>query len=92
MDRVNEGEHVLYVLECSDGTYYAGYTNNLERRVKVHNEGKGAKYTKPRRPVRCVFHETFETKQEAMRAEYAFKQLRRVEKIDYMKRNGGGRP
>ena len=38
-------EHLFYVLECKDGSYYAGYTNNLERRVRVHNEGKGAKYT-----------------------------------------------
>ena len=61
--------------------YYAGYTNNLEKRVRVHNEGKGAKYTRARRPVNCIYYETFETKQEAMQAEYAFKQLTRKQKI-----------
>lgn len=78
--------HYFYVLECSDNTFYAGYTNNLEKRVTTHNAGKGAKYTKARVPVSCVYYERFETKQEAMRAEYAFKQLRRNEKIQYMRR------
>ncbi|MFC0230933.1 GIY-YIG nuclease family protein [Bhargavaea ullalensis] len=87
-----EETHVLYVLECSDGTLYAGYTNNLERRVKAHNDGRGAKYTRARRPVRCIFCERFETKREAMQAEYAFKQLRRGQKIGYMTERGGGKP
>ena len=82
MERTNE--HIFYVLECTDGSYYAGYTNDLEKRVSVHNSGKGAKYTRARRPVTCIYHETFETKQEAMKAEYAFKQLKKSEKIDYM--------
>ncbi|MEK4227884.1 GIY-YIG nuclease family protein [Solibacillus sp. FSL H8-0538] len=81
-----KSSHYFYVLECSDSTYYAGYTNNLEKRVATHNAGKGAKYTRARSPVTCVYYETFETKQEAMRAEYAFKQLQRSEKIQYMRR------
>ena len=81
---VNEKQHTFYVLECSDGSYYAGYTNDLEKRISVHNEGKGAKYTRSKRPVSCVYKEVFETKQEAMRAEYAFKQLTRAQKIHYM--------
>ena len=44
-----------YLLECSDGTFYCGWTNDLEKRVKAHNSGRGAKYTKPRRPVRLVW-------------------------------------
>ncbi len=44
-------KHYFYVLECQDESYYAGYTNNLEHRVKVHNQGKGAKYTRGRTPV-----------------------------------------
>ena len=64
--------------------YYAGYTNDLEKRIKVHNEGKGAKYTRARLPVTCIYSEMFETKQEAMQAEYAFKQLTRKQKINYM--------
>ena len=48
-----------YLLECSDGTLYCGWTNDLEKRVKAHNSGRGAKYTKSRRPVRLVWYETF---------------------------------
>lgn len=81
-----ENSHYFYVLECRDASYYAGYTNNLEKRVATHNAGKGAKYTKARKPVRCIYFETFETKEEAMRAEYAFKQLTRAKKNEYMRR------
>ncbi|MEG0471180.1 MAG: GIY-YIG nuclease family protein [Solibacillus sp.] len=81
-----ENKHYFYVLECRDTTYYAGYTNNLERRITMHNSGKGAKYTRARGPVKCIYYEPFETKQEAMRAEYAFKQLSRLKKIEYMRR------
>ena len=70
-----------YILECKDGTYYTGWTNNLEKRMKEHNEGKGAKYTKARRPVKLVYFETFESKIEAMKREYAIKQMKRIEKI-----------
>ena len=76
--------HYFYVLECKDGSYYAGYTNDLQKRVKVHNEGKGAKYTRAKRPVRCIYHETFHTKRDAMQAEYRFKQLSRLEKERYI--------
>ncbi len=69
-----------YILKCNDGTYYTGWTNNLEKRVKDHNNGKGAKYTKPRLPVELVYFEKFETKEEAMRREYAIKQMSRSEK------------
>ncbi|MER2007853.1 MAG: GIY-YIG nuclease family protein [Psychrobacillus sp.] len=78
-------EHTFYVLQCNDGSYYAGYTNNLFKRIKVHNEGKGAKYTRARLPVKCIYKEIFESKQEAMQAEYAFKQLTRKQKIAHMR-------
>ena len=68
-----EQGNFTYILECSDGSFYTGWTNNLERRVKAHNAGKGAKYTKSRKPVKLVYFETFLTKQE-------IKQLSRVEK------------
>ena len=58
-----------YMLQCGDGTYYTGWTNDLDRRLKAHNEGKGGKYTRSRRPVRLVYYEEHETKQEAMRRE-----------------------
>lgn len=80
----NEKNHTFYVLECNDGSYYAGYTNNLEKRISVHNEGKGAKYTRAKRPVFCIYKEVYKTKEEAMQAEYAFKQLTRQQKIRYM--------
>lgn len=80
----SKASHLFYVLECKDGSYYAGYTNDLERRVRVHNEGKGAKYTRAKRPVRCIYHESFDTKREAMQAEYQFKQLKRSEKERYL--------
>ena len=69
-----------YILECSDGTYDTGWTNELEKRVKMHNAGKGAKYTKPRRPVVLAYYEAFQTKEEAMRREWEIKQLSRKEK------------
>ena len=72
------------MLECADDSLYAGYTNNLEKRIAAHNAGKGAKYTRARTPVKCIYYETFETKQEAMRAEYAFKQLNTRQKLNYM--------
>ena len=76
---VNEMNYT-YILQCSDGTYYTGWTNDIEKRVKAHNEGKGAKYTKYRRPVELVYYETFQTKQEAMRREYEIKHLPRKKK------------
>lgn len=79
-----KNEHTFYVLKCVDDTLYAGYTNDLTKRVKTHNEGKGAKYTRPRRPVTCIYSETHETKTEAMRAEYSFKQLSRTAKLRYI--------
>ncbi len=76
--------HFFYVLECNDHSYYAGYTNDLEKRIRVHNEGKGAKYTRAKRPVECIYHEVFETKRQAMQAEYQFKQLKRDAKERYI--------
>ena len=73
-------ENFTYILECSDGSLYTGWTNDLERRLKAHNTGKGAKYTKSRRPVKLVYFESFSTKQEAMRREWEIKQLKRQEK------------
>jgi len=54
-----------YIVKCSDGSLYTGWTNNLEKRIKDHNAGRGAKYTKARRPVVLVYKEEFPTKQEA---------------------------
>lgn len=70
-----------YILECSDGTLYTGWTNDLKKRLKAHNAGTGSKYTRTRRPVRLVYYEEFETKNEAMSREVRLKQLTRQEKL-----------
>ena len=59
-----------YIVKCRDGTLYTGWTNDIEKRVRAHNEGRGAKYTKSRRPVELVYMEKFQTKEEAMSREY----------------------
>lgn len=70
-----------YIVKCSDGSLYTGWTNNLEKRIKDHNAGRGAKYTKARRPVVLVYNEEFPTKQEAMKREWEIKRLSRKEKL-----------
>lgn len=70
-----------YVLQCCDQTLYTGWTTDIERRIKEHNEGRGAKYTKPRRPVRLVYQEAFSTRQEAMKRECAIKKMSRSQKL-----------
>ena len=70
-----------YMVRCSDDSLYTGWTNNLENRVATHNSGKGAKYTRGRTPVELVYYEEFKTRSEAMKREYAIKQLSRREKL-----------
>ena len=71
----------VYIVQCSDNTLYTGWTNNLEKRIKAHNEGKGAKYTMGRRPIELKYFETFETKTEALKRAYAIKRLSKTEKL-----------
>lgn len=70
-----------YIVRCKDNTLYCGWTNDLDKRMASHNAGTGAKYTRSRHPVQLVYYETFETKEEAMRREYAIKRLTRAEKM-----------
>lgn len=72
----------VYILRCADDTLYTGYTKDLARRVQTHNEGKGAKYTRARRPVTLAYHEVCRDKSEALRREAAIKKLTRAEKLD----------
>ena len=72
----------VYILRCNDDSLYTGWTNNLEKRIKAHSDGKGAKYTRARVPVELVYFEVFEDKIEAMKREYAIKQLKRKEKLE----------
>ena len=69
-----------YILECADGTYYTGWTTDPERRVKQHNKGVGARYTKTRRPVRLVYLEEQPDKITALKRELAIKKLKRTQK------------
>lgn len=70
-----------YMVQCSDGSFYTGWTNDIKNRIRIHNMGKGAKYTKSRLPVKLVYLEEHRTKQEAMQREYAIKKLTRKEKL-----------
>lgn len=70
-----------YLLRCADGSLYCGWTNDLEKRLKAHNSGKGARYTASRRPVELVWCESFETKEEAMSREWHIKRMSREEKL-----------
>jgi putative endonuclease len=70
------------MLECSDSTIYTGITNDLERRIKVHNSGKGSKYVKTRLPVKLVWNTESENRSEASKLEIKIKKLSRVQKIN----------
>ena len=71
-----------YILRCADGTLYSGWTNDLEKRLSAHNEGKGGKYTRVRRPVELAYFEEFASKREAMSREAQFKKLSREQKLN----------
>ncbi|MCR5556218.1 MAG: GIY-YIG nuclease family protein [Butyrivibrio sp.] len=79
-------KHYAYILECADGTFYCGYTNDLEKRIETHNAGKGAKYTRARLPVTLVYYEEFDSKQEAMSREWHLKQLSHDKKRELISR------
>ena len=76
----HEKENCAYLLQCADGTLYCGWTNDLGKRVKLHNAGRGAKYTRSRLPVKLVYWESCATKKEAMSREWQIKQMNRKEK------------
>jgi putative endonuclease len=83
-------KYFFYVLVCQDGSFYAGYTNDLKKRVHLHNKGKGAKYTRGRGPVTLQYYELFDTKSEALKAEYQFKQWSRKKKELFLVERMGG--
>ncbi|SET74282.1 putative endonuclease [Oceanobacillus limi] len=82
---MDELEHTVYILKCNDNTLYTGYTNDLEHRLKMHDSGKGAKYTRGRGPFQVVFVEKFPTKENAMQREYEIKQLTRKGKFQLIR-------
>ena len=76
--------HYVYVVECSDGTLYTGYTTDIQRRVEEHNAGEGAKYTRGRTPVEVVHVEEYGTRSEAMGREAEIKSLSREAKEELL--------
>ena len=80
MNNTDEPVFYTYILRCADGTYYTGYTPDLEKRLLTHNGGKGAKYTRSRLPVTLVYFEEYKDKSEAMAREYRIKKMSRKEK------------
>lgn len=79
-----------YIVRCADDTLYTGWTNDLENRIKVHNEGRGAKYTRCRRPVVLFYYEEYQSKTEAMSREYAIKRMTRRQKLALAAAGGRG--
>ena len=75
-----EKKNYTYLLLCRDGSYYCGWTNDMKKRLKAHNDGIGSKYTRTRRPVRLVYLEESPTKNEAMSREWHIKRLSRKQK------------
>ncbi|MDR0372135.1 MAG: GIY-YIG nuclease family protein [Nitrososphaerota archaeon] len=71
----------VYILQCCDGSYYTGYTKNLELRIQQHQNGKGAKYTKAHRPQRVAYMEPFGTRSAAMKREREIKKLSHQQKL-----------
>ena len=89
--RVRQGKFWAYIVECGDGTYYTGSTNNLEHRLKLHNAGNGAKYVRGKGPVRLVYEKAYRYYKRAVQAEYRLKRLTRDQKQaligDYARQN-----
>ena len=79
-----ETKAYMYVLECTDGTLYTGYSTDVQKRLAVHNAGKGAKYTRARLPVKLLYQEEYPDKSSAMSAEALFKQKTLQEKLAYI--------
>lgn len=80
MNLPNQTGAYVYILECSDHTYYTGWTTNLKERYQAHCTGKGAKYTRAHKPLACVYFEIHKDKQSAMKREYEIKQMSHKQK------------
>ena len=78
----------IYMLKCGDDSIYTGSTNNIERRLKAHQSGKGAKYTKSHLPVKLVYSEELPDKSSALKREAEIKNMSRKEKLEIISKNG----
>jgi predicted GIY-YIG superfamily endonuclease len=76
----------MYILKCGDGTLYTGITNDIEHRVEMHKSGAASKYTRSRLPVKLVHREPCRGRGDALKKEYAIKQLSRTDKENYIRR------
>ncbi len=76
----------VYMVECSDGSLYTGWTTDVEERIKTHNEGTGAKYTRSRLPVKLVYFEEVDGRSAALKREAAIKKLTRIQKQKLIKK------
>ncbi len=76
----DNNKNYVYIVECCDGSLYTGWTTDVDKRVEAHNSGKGAKYTRSRRPVELVYTEELPTKEDALSREAAIKKLTPVKK------------
>ena len=77
--------YVLYILKCADGSLYTGITNDLKRRLEIHETGKGSKYVRARRPFQLMYKEVLLDKSTALKREYEVKRLTRKEKLALVK-------
>jgi putative endonuclease len=78
----------LYILKCGDGTLYTGITNDMQRRLRQHNDGSASRYTRSRLPVKLIYREPCRSRSLALRKEWAIKRLPRKEKEHYIRNNG----
>ena len=78
----------VYILRCADGSFYCGWTTDLNKRVKAHNSGKGAKYTRSRLPAELVYFESYTDRHEALSREWHLKRMNRDEKKKMIEQGG----
>lgn len=78
--------HFVYILRCADNSLYTGYTNDLKNRIKIHNSGKGAKYTRARLPVNLVFYRRVDSKSIGLKLEARLKKLNKKQKEDLVQK------
>jgi putative endonuclease len=81
MSKVKSRQCYCYIVQCADGTFYTGWTTDLEKRVATHNAGRGSRYTRLRRPVKLVYFENLPDRSQAMRREIQIKRLSRPDKL-----------
>ncbi|MDH4162778.1 MAG: GIY-YIG nuclease family protein [Nitrospirota bacterium] len=91
MEKKPAGKWHLYMILCSDGTYYTGITNDVSKRIERHNKGTASRYTRSRRPVTLVHTRRCKDRSDALKKEFAIKQLSREEKEGYLRKHGKGR-